>query len=228
MSQSCYYYFDQYGQNKIKEVIKIYQKFENLDTEKQIRIVNAALNEFSVKGYTNASTNEIVKSAGISKGLLFHYFANKKSLFQYLVDYCIDVTMKEFYERIDNDETDLFEKFKKIMIVKLELLDKYPAIFKFIEVAYLDSSVEAHEIMESRSQEVLSSSTSKVFMNIDTTKFKNGFDLEKVINLVLWSLEGYSAAQMKKAKLTSTEVDFRKLFDGADQYINLLKQGFYK
>jgi Transcriptional regulator len=212
----------------VKGVFKIYKKFENLDEEKKNRIINASLEEFSRKGYAGASTNEIVKRAGISKGLLFHYFENKKYLFKYLTDYCIEVTMKDFYERIDNDETDLFEKIKNIMVIKAELLDKYPAIFKFIEVAYLDSSPEAHEIMENRSQEVLNSSIARVFTNIDTSRFKDGFDLEKVINLVLWSLEGYATAEMNKAKLTSTDVDYKKLFEGVDVYINLLKQSFYK
>lgn len=144
------------------------------------------------------------------------------------MDYCIEITLNDFYQRVDNKITDLFEKMKNIITVKTELLEKYPAIFKFIEVAYLDSSAEAHEIMDSRSQDILNSSVSKVFMNIDTSKFKEGFELEKVINLVIWSLEGYADTELKKAKLISAEVDFKKIFDGIDVYIDLLKQGFYK
>ena len=45
----------------------MYSKFLNLDKEKQDRIINAALKEFALKGYDNASTNEIVKSSEISK-----------------------------------------------------------------------------------------------------------------------------------------------------------------
>lgn len=56
-------------------------KFLELDKLKQDRIINAAMKEFALKGYKNASTNEIVKEAGISKGLLFHYFTNKKAYF---------------------------------------------------------------------------------------------------------------------------------------------------
>lgn len=60
------------------EVNLLFSKFLNLNPEKQDRILNAALKEFAQKGYQNASTNEIVKEAGISKGLLFHYFNNKR------------------------------------------------------------------------------------------------------------------------------------------------------
>ena len=44
-----------------------------MDEEKKQKIINASIEEFS-KGYSLASTNEIVRKAGVSKGLLFHYF----------------------------------------------------------------------------------------------------------------------------------------------------------
>ena len=52
--------------------------FKNIDIEKRDRIINSALEEFSKNRFEKASTNNIVKNANISKGLLFHYFANKK------------------------------------------------------------------------------------------------------------------------------------------------------
>ena len=48
------------------------EKFLKLDDEKRDRILNAAMKEFRY-GYVKASTDIIVKEAGISKGLLFHY-----------------------------------------------------------------------------------------------------------------------------------------------------------
>ena len=60
-------------------------KFLALDQDKQDRILNAAMEEFARNGYKNTSTNKIVKQAGISKGLLFHYFSNKKELYLMIV-----------------------------------------------------------------------------------------------------------------------------------------------
>ena len=48
-------------------------KFFDLNKEKQDRMINAALKVFAINGYRHASTDEIVREAGISKGLLFHY-----------------------------------------------------------------------------------------------------------------------------------------------------------
>ena len=65
-------------------------KFFDLKQEKQDRMINASLKIFSRGGYRHASTDEIVKEAGISKGLLFHYFGSKLGLYGFLFDYSAD------------------------------------------------------------------------------------------------------------------------------------------
>ena len=44
------------------------------------KITKAALELFSERGYAATSTRRIAKHAGISEGLIFHYFPNKKEL----------------------------------------------------------------------------------------------------------------------------------------------------
>lgn len=51
------------------------EKFFDLKKEKQDRMINAALKVFAENGFRRASTDEMVKEAGISKGLLFHYLS---------------------------------------------------------------------------------------------------------------------------------------------------------
>ena len=52
-------------------------KFERLEEPRKTQLINAALKEFSVKGYDEASTNIIAKESGLSKSLLFHYVGSK-------------------------------------------------------------------------------------------------------------------------------------------------------
>ncbi len=54
--------------------------------DKQQQILDAAVDEFAQRGYSSASMNHLVKSAGISKGSLFHYFRTKGDLFGGIVD----------------------------------------------------------------------------------------------------------------------------------------------
>ena len=73
----------------------MYSKFLNLKPEKQEKIIEVAIKEFADKGFEKASTNEIVKEAGISKGILFHYL-KIKNLFLYVYDYSMNFAWMNF------------------------------------------------------------------------------------------------------------------------------------
>ncbi len=62
------------------------QGFINLTADEQNRIIDAALYEFAEKDFETASLNNIITKAGISKGSMYHYFANKEDLYFYLID----------------------------------------------------------------------------------------------------------------------------------------------
>ena len=84
-------------------------KFFDLPQEKQNTIINAALHVFAKYDYKKASTDEITSLAGISKGLLFHYFENKKGLYLFLYKYAISFFIKEMSSMHDYTETDFFK-----------------------------------------------------------------------------------------------------------------------
>ena len=124
--------------------------FLNLPAEKRERIINAALGEFAQKGYKNASTNEIVKEANISKGLLFHYFTNKKNLFLFLLDYSSDIFLHEFYSQFNSENTDIITRWRQIVLLKIDLIRKYPDLYNFILIATLDDSPEIRQEFEGK------------------------------------------------------------------------------
>lgn len=204
-------------------------KFLNLDSEKQNRILNAAINEFAEKGYENASTNDIVKEAGISKGLLFHYFKNKKQLFLFLYDYCIDVSLTEFYKKIDLNERDFFVRLRQIHLIKAELLNKYPKMLKFIEVANIEKSSDIENDLNMINKDELENASKRVFDGIDLSNFRDGIDIEKAINVVIWSFQGFNAKVLEEAKLSSSkQINYDKAFIEAKAYTEMLKSCFYK
>ena len=55
--------------------------FDNISAEKRSRILDAATNEFAVKGFENGNIGTIAKKAGVSVGSLYKYFENKQDLF---------------------------------------------------------------------------------------------------------------------------------------------------
>ncbi len=84
------------------------EKFFDLKKEKQDRMINASLKVFAMNGYAHASTDDIVREAGISKGLLFHYFVSKLGLYSFIYDYSIRYVILELTTGVDKEEKQLF------------------------------------------------------------------------------------------------------------------------
>lgn len=80
-------------------------------------LVTAAIREFAA-GYLPASTNRIVEAAGVSKGLLFHHFGDKKGLYVETVQTCITELMSRFDERLGRTRPDLFERLRQYALAK--------------------------------------------------------------------------------------------------------------
>lgn len=62
------------------------QTFHNLPADKRERILAAAKKEFSQTSFNDASINQIIKDAGISRGSFYMYFSDKYDLVSVLVD----------------------------------------------------------------------------------------------------------------------------------------------
>ncbi|MBL8742272.1 MAG: TetR/AcrR family transcriptional regulator [Myxococcales bacterium] len=61
-------------------------RFSNLDQPRRKAILDAAAEEFAERGFAQASYNRIIERAGISKGAMYYYFADKDDLFQTVLD----------------------------------------------------------------------------------------------------------------------------------------------
>lgn len=55
-------------------------------TEKQEKILQAALQLFAKEGYHATSTSKVAKQAGVSEGLIFRHFGNKDGLLQAILE----------------------------------------------------------------------------------------------------------------------------------------------
>lgn len=207
----------------------MFAKFLNLDQEKRERILNAALQEFAQKGFEKASTNSIVKEAGISKGLLFHYFKSKKDLFLFLYDYFTEMLETEFYQKFDLREKDIFQRFKQLMMLKAQLIKKHPEIVNFLLAAYFEDSAEVKGDLNNRNSVSLTSAYDKIFQDIDTAKFKDDIDLQRAIKIIMWTFDGLRNQQVEKEKLSpSGNMDYEEIYTEIDVYIEMFKKLFYK
>ncbi|MBB6447221.1 TetR/AcrR family transcriptional regulator [Bacillus benzoevorans] len=213
---------------RAKGAFRMFAKFLRLDSEKQDRIVNAVMKEFAQKGYERASTNEMVKEAGISKGLLFHYFQNKKQLYLFLVDYCYDMVVAEFYKKIDLTEPDFFKRIREAVHIKMEMLTQYPDIFKFMEEAFLEDAAEIKPELEKKKREMTDINMGKFFEGIDYSKFRADVDLKIVLKIITFTFEKMSEEVLYKAKFApGHEINYAEIRQEAEQYFDVLIKCFY-
>ena len=75
--------------------VKNLRVVQGAETQKALR--RQARKLFAQKGYSGANTNELVERARVTKGALYHHFANKKELYQAVVE---DME-QELVERIE-------------------------------------------------------------------------------------------------------------------------------
>lgn len=70
-------------------------RFDNLDPERQEKILRAAGEEFAEKGFEAASINRIILASGMSKGSVYYYFEDKADLFATVVERSTQRIMSE-------------------------------------------------------------------------------------------------------------------------------------
>ena len=61
-------------------------RFEKLPDDKRRAILDAAAEEFAEHGFDGASFNRIIATAGISKGAMYYYFADKSDAYGAVLD----------------------------------------------------------------------------------------------------------------------------------------------
>ena len=171
------------------------EKFFDLNREKQDRMINAALRVFAENGYRHASTDVIVKEAGISKGLLFHYFTSKMGLFSFLFDYSVKYMIFEYDRLISADEIDYFTIRKEMERAKLNVLRSYPYMSEFIEKSLQENQLDVIQIIEESKmnyQETISkycAQGSRSFMRSDISE-------SQLDNLIRYTVDGLTKDQM--------------------------------
>ncbi|ABF38650.1 TPA: TetR/AcrR family transcriptional regulator [Streptococcus pyogenes] len=209
-------------------VLIIYSKFNNLKPEKQKQIINAAIKEFVRNGFEKASTNEIVKRANISKGSLFNYFNSKKDLYLYLIEYSSKAIVN-LNEEIDLSETDLFKRIERVALQKFYVQQKYPQAFEFLASTKQEESVEVKDIIKQRLNPIYNQAINKLYKDIDYSKFREGVDIEKAIEILNWTMFGVGEKGLKELFTFDDIGRFgEKYLEEWNVYAELLKYSFYK
>ncbi len=198
------------------------EKFFDLKKEKQDRMINAALKIFAQGGYKHASTDDIVGEAGISKGLLFHYFGSKLGLYSFLYDYSVRFMKLELTSGVSSSEKDYFEIRRQMEYAKLQVLKNYPYMQQFLNRCRTENVSEALVAIE-RQKTVLSDVQAVLKNQADRSLFKENVDYEKLDQMLTFTLEG-----LMNARFEDSSFHPDMLYEETCSYLNMLKKLSYR
>lgn len=197
-------------------------KFFELKKEKQDRIINAALKVFALNGYSHGSTDDMVAEAGISKGLLFHYFTNKLGLYTFLYDYSVRFMTLELSNCTEKGETDFFVLFRKIEKAKLKVLKNYPYMQQFIDSIRHEDVKEALFATEVK-KNVLAEAKEEILSRADMTLFRAEADIQKLRHMIDYTISGIMTDSFLNNSFHPVMIN-----EEINSYLHMLKEISYK
>ncbi len=200
------------------------QKFFNLPQERQDLIRNSAMVEFGAGSFKKTSADAIAKRAGVSKGLLFHYFKDKRELYLYLFQHAIDACMETFLASFQYfGERDFFLALEKGQEIKMDMVRRMPGLFRFVMRAYYERDSILTPKLRKKLDDVLAQSTDQFLGRMDLHKFKDGVDPKAVVRLLMLASEGMLA---ETGACTAEEIN--ALFGEYKNYADMLRRHLYK
>ncbi|MGC8488629.1 MAG: TetR/AcrR family transcriptional regulator [Clostridia bacterium] len=201
-------------------------QFLSLAPAKQDVIISAGLAEFAAHGYDLASTNRIVRRAGISKGALFKYFADKEGFFLYV----ISRTVGSYLAGMPVEQPDLLSWLRAVTAYKFQYIRQQPDTYALWArlTKHADHPVYAKAL---RAQvEVLQEFRPRVPVASDRP-LRAGVTGEHLLNLVMWIANGLQEQFLATAPDEvgdAFDAAFQTIVNEFDRYLDIVRNGLYQ
>ena len=115
----------------VQENTYVNPTFAKLPSEKQERVLDAAIEEFSRWGYEKASINRMVGRLGIAKGSIFQYFGSKKNLYFHIFEYAVALVRRSLKGvKAETEEEDFFSRLSKSLRAGVYFIQRYPRVYQ--------------------------------------------------------------------------------------------------
>lgn len=121
--------------------------FERAGEERQKKILEVGIEEFSSKGYENANINIIAQKSGISIGLMYKYFSTKEDLFLTCIKRGMDILEKALYNIMISDDKLLVKAEKMIRTICIHSKKYSNYIKMYNEISSAKGSTEKMKLM---------------------------------------------------------------------------------
>lgn len=204
----------------------------NIDPKKYERIIQAALKQFAKQGYQRANTEDIAIAAGVSKGLIFHYFGNKQKLYERTISYVIDCLNEQSKELFEKEYADLVEVVVVSTQHKLNLERTFPDYIHLLIASYAQKKMLPDKVqvkLDHYMAENMAIAQQLLTKIINKLPLKKNISREDVVRLVLGVfnqiyLESLTFLEENQQVTEIHQMQF--LVERSQSYMNILQAGF--
>lgn len=210
----------------IKEV-PMKKPFKKLDDAQQYHILTTAMAEFSKHGYKQASTNRIVKSAGISKGMLYYYFDSKQSLYLSAAKYAYDHFTTHLLDQVRLEEEGFIERLARLSRIKHKYFIQHPEVSQFVTHMFYDTEMLGD--YQQSLQDLRESNLAAMYEKVDMDLFRPDIDRETMMKMIHWTFDGY--IREMEQHFEAEGIDFGQIdgyFDRFEGYLGTMRKLYYK
>lgn len=202
-------------------------KIKAMNQTKMEALLDASFREFA-KGYQKANTDKIAEVAGVSKGLIFHYFGTKKGLFLYLFQYSVNTIMHK-YENMSFHSADFLEKIWELSLYASELPKHNLVLYQFIGNAYIDMKKEFPDEYQILSFNPLEDLLGQLFLESDQSLFRKDINPDLAFNIIRWCVRGFNEELANSFQMDADYQTSIKVIEyDLQKYLETLRKVFYQ
>ena len=124
-----------------------YNLAETQNTEQ--KIIEAAEQEFLIKGFDGARTASIAAKAGVTHAMFHYYFRTKEKIFEKIISQKLELLTKLIMDSISLENISLEDKLKRIIDSHIDFVSENPELPGFL-VREIFNNPERFEILKAR------------------------------------------------------------------------------
>lgn len=202
--------------------------FFELKTDKQRKIINAGISEFATYGFSNSSTNRIVQNAGISKGSLFKYFANKEDFFFFILDAVTAELSEDLDKAAANFSKELFQRVIDYSTAEFSWYIHNPEKYRLIMTAFSQNDTKIYPKVMIRYGNQEQDIYYRLLEDINTDHFR--WEREMTIDILKWFLKGFNEDFIRGTNLEQHDLERIKndYVKSLLTHMEILKNGLLK
>lgn len=165
--------------------------FYNLSSDRKEKLLNAAVQEFSIHPYSKVSVFKIAQNAEISRSTFYYYFKDKRDIYEYLMMEIKDDFLKNLGEY--EEPIDIFWLSEKVFdyIASIKGTDREPFFRNVVE----NTTTESIDLLFNVPELHCIDKKIKDLCKLDELNIQQDEELKEVIFLlagsIMYSIGGY-------------------------------------